>query len=44
MKEKFDSLRASGEEKIASAGTVSDLQNVKASLLGKQGALTDILK
>jgi phenylalanyl-tRNA synthetase alpha chain len=44
MKEKFDSLRVSGEEKIASAKTIAELQNVKASLLGKQGALTDILK
>jgi phenylalanyl-tRNA synthetase alpha chain len=44
MNEKFDSLRASGEEKITAAGTIAELRNVKASLLGKQGALTDILK
>jgi phenylalanyl-tRNA synthetase alpha chain len=44
MNEKFASLRSSGEERIAAANTVAELQNVKASLIGKQGALTDILK
>jgi len=44
MKEKFDSLRSSGEERISGAKTVTELQDVKASLLGKQGSLTDILK
>jgi phenylalanyl-tRNA synthetase alpha chain len=44
MKETFDSLRASGEERISAAKTIAELQDVKASLLGRQGALTDILK
>jgi phenylalanyl-tRNA synthetase alpha chain len=44
MNEKFASLRPSGEERIAASNTVAELQNVKAALIGKQGALTDILK
>ena len=44
MKEKIESLLASGEERIVSASTVSELQNVKASLIGKQGELTEMLK
>jgi len=44
MKEKLDLILADGEKKIAEAKTVTALQDVKASLLGKQGALTVILK
>ncbi|MDR1650977.1 MAG: hypothetical protein LBR87_04255, partial [Synergistaceae bacterium] len=44
MRDKFSSLRASGEEKIAKARTAAELQDVKASLVGRHGALTDILK
>jgi phenylalanyl-tRNA synthetase alpha chain len=44
MKETFDSLEVSGEERINAAKTIAELQDVKAALLGKQGVLTDILK
>ena len=44
MREKIDSLRLDGEGRIAGARTVAELQDVKASLLGKQGSLTEILK
>lgn len=44
MREKIDSLRRDGEGRIAGARTVAELQDVKASILGKQGSLTEILK
>lgn len=44
MKEKLAELRARGEAEIAAAASVPELQNVKASLIGKKGALTEILK
>jgi len=44
MKDKLDAILKDGEERIAGAKTVAELQDVKASLLGKQGSLTDILK
>jgi len=44
MKEKLDEILKSGGEKIAAAKTVAELQDVKASLTGKQGVLTEILK
>jgi len=44
MQEKLDALRAEGEQRIAGAATESELQDVKSSLIGKQGALTAILK
>jgi phenylalanyl-tRNA synthetase alpha chain len=44
MKEKIDALLLDGEKRIAEAQTVEDLKIVKASLLGKQGAITGILK
>ena len=44
MKDKLDAILADGEQRIAEAKTVTELQDVKASLLGKQGALTVILK
>ena len=44
MKDKLDAILLDGEERIAKAQTVSELQDVKASLLGKQGAVTEILK
>ena len=44
MKEKLEAILKDGEEKIRGAGTVAMLQDVKSSLLGKQGSLADILK
>jgi len=44
MKEKLDEILKTGEEKIKDAHTLAMLQDVKSSLLGKQGALADILK
>jgi len=44
MKDKLDAILLEGEERITGAKTEAELQDVKASLLGKQGALTDILK
>ncbi len=44
MKEKLEELLREGREKILAAGTENALQEVKASLLGKQGSLTEIMK
>ena len=44
MIDKLDAMLLDGEEKISKAKTLAELQDVKASLLGKQGSLTDILK
>ena len=44
MKDKLDAILLDGEQRIAAAKTVAELQDVKASLLGKQGSLTNILK
>lgn len=44
MKEKLELLRGDGEAKIASAQSTTELQNVKASLIGKKGALSEFLK
>jgi len=44
MKERLDAILQDGEEKIRSAGTIALLQDIKSSLLGKHGALADILK
>lgn len=44
MKEKLDVILKDGEAKIAAAKSVVELQEVKASLLGKQGAITELLK
>ena len=44
MKEKLEALLQEGKEKILSAGSETGLQEVKASLLGKQGSLTEIMK
>ena len=42
--ENIEEILRDGEERIASAGTVAELQDVKTALLGKQGRITDILK
>ncbi|MDR3321949.1 MAG: phenylalanine--tRNA ligase subunit alpha [Synergistaceae bacterium] len=44
MKEKMAELRRAGEAKIAAASTISDLQAAKGGLIGKKGALTELLK
>ncbi|MDR1917199.1 MAG: phenylalanine--tRNA ligase subunit alpha [Synergistaceae bacterium] len=44
MHEELARLRASGETRIASATAIAELRNVKASLIGKNGALSDIMK
>ena len=44
MIEKLDAILLDGEERIAQANTVAELQDAKASLLGKQGVITEILK
>jgi len=44
MKDQLEALRLSGQERIAGAGTMAEWQEVKTSLLGKQGRLTAILK
>ena len=44
MREKLDALLHEGEAKILASATETELQEVKASLLGKQGSLTEIMK
>lgn len=44
MKNKLNMIFHDGKEKIETAKTLDELQNVKAQFLGKHGALTDILK
>ena len=44
MKEKLDALLREGAEKISAAQSESELQEVKGALLGKQGAVTELLK
>jgi phenylalanyl-tRNA synthetase alpha chain len=44
MKEKLDALLLEGEKKITESKSEAELHEVKTSLLGKQGSLTEILK
>ncbi|MDR0615323.1 MAG: phenylalanine--tRNA ligase subunit alpha [Synergistaceae bacterium] len=44
MKEKLAELRLDGDKRIASAATVAELQTVKGAILGKKGAITELLK
>ena len=44
MTEKMDEILRDGEERITGAKTVNELQDVKTSLLGKLGVITEILK
>lgn len=44
MKNKLESILNEGKEKIEKSKTLDELQNLKAYFLGKQGALTGILK
>ena len=44
MKEKLNELLREGREKILSAKNETELQDIKAAILGKQGGLTALLK
>jgi len=44
VKERLDAIFSSGEERIREAVSLAGLQDVKSFLLGKQGALAEILK
>ncbi len=44
MKDKLNDLLREGAEKIQAASTESELEAVKGALIGKQGALTEIMK
>ena len=44
MKEKLLAICSAGEAAIAAAKTEAELQEVKGALLGKQGAITELLK
>ena len=44
MKEKLTQLLQEGKDRIDAARSESELQEVKGLLLGKQGALTGLLK
>lgn len=44
MKEKLEKLFADGKAKILGTASEPELQEVKASLIGKQGGITEILK
>ncbi len=44
MKEKLNELLQEGREKILSAKNETELQDIKAAILGKQGGLTALLK
>ena len=44
MKEKLESILTDGKARINSAATSAALSDVKAFLLGKQGAITEVLK
>jgi phenylalanyl-tRNA synthetase alpha chain len=44
MKEKINAILLDGEKRIADTKSAEELKSVKASLLGKQGAITELLK
>ena len=44
MKEKLNHLLEEGRERIAAVKSETELQEIKAGLLGKQGSLTQLLK
>ena len=44
MQDKLDTILVEGESRIAAAATMTELQDVKTSLLGKQGSITVLLK
>lgn len=44
MKEQIDKILLDGGQSIKEATTIAALQDIKAALLGKQGAITELLK
>ncbi|MBQ4504970.1 MAG: phenylalanine--tRNA ligase subunit alpha, partial [Firmicutes bacterium] len=44
MKEKLEILLQEGKERILAAKTEVELQEIKASLLGKKGSVTEMMK
>lgn len=44
MKDKLNNILVEGKEKIANAKTLVELQEIRASILGKKGSLTEALK
>ena len=44
MKDKLDALLRDGAAKIEAAQSEAELQEIKGALLGKQGAVTELLK
>ena len=44
MKEKLEALLSRGKERIAACKSEAELQEVKSSLLGKQGEITLLMK
>lgn len=44
MKEKLEQLQAEAFEKIQSASELSQLEEVRIRMLGKKGALTEMLR
>ena len=44
MKDKLNKILKDGEKRINEARTLTELQDIKASLLGKESSLSDILK
>ena len=44
MKEKLEKLLAEGRQRIEAVASETELQDIKASLLGKQGSLTELMK
>ena len=44
MKEKLEALLKEGSAKIAAVASESELQEIKGSLLGKQGSVTELMK
>ena len=44
MKEKLEQLLAEGKARIEAVRSETELQDIKAALLGKQGSLTELMK
>ena len=44
MKKLLENLKIKAEEKLEHAKTISDVESLRIELLGKKGALVDILK
>lgn len=44
MKEKLEQLLAEGKARIEAVRSETELQDIKAALVGKQGSLTELMK